>query len=300
MSDLDKTLVPPEDDVPTSPKPGAAGPSGTVVGDELESVPTRAMQALGPASSPRPADAGPSATVVADEAQSGPTRPMQALPPARRVPVVELVLFVALVLLGAGAWAVLNAEVEPAPQPAPISREAAQAVPSAVPPPPPVAPVARAPQKTVERPAPVVLPSKPPPPGTVKVFSEPSAHVFVDGKDFGKEPVTLKLPAGRNTLVLENPDLPLRRVVSIDVKPNSASEERFRFAKGWLRVAAPREAKVRVDGMPMPARELEVWEGNHRVDIVHADKAGTHESQVAVVKAGEITGVFFEPPRTRR
>ena len=310
MSEPDQTLVPPEDDVSTSPQPGAVAPSGTVVSGELDEGPTRAAQPPVPAhGEPSPPLLGMSETVVGDEVDAGPTRALPALPPAaesppppseeRGVPVVELVLSAMLVLVVAGAWVVMNADVEPAPEPAPISREAVEPVPAPAPPPPPP-PVVVAPPKTVERAGPVVLPSKPPPPGTVRVFSAPTAHVFVDGKDFGKEPVTLKLPAGRNTIVLENPDLALRRVVSIDVKPNAASEERFTFAKGWLRVAAPREAKLRVDGRPMPDREVEVWEGNHRVDIIHADKAGTHESQVAVVKAREITGVFFEPPRPKQ
>lgn len=288
MADPDQTLVTDDDDAPKAEAPSSAsssgvGPSGTMVGDDAGPLPPEATVA--------------SPLMDAPEAQAPVvTRPMPELSAARAPAyggaATAIALGVTLVLAAAGGYAIVNAELDP---PAKVERPRV----ATPPPPPPVVAASPAVEKRHERPVEVVLPSKPPPPGTVTISTSPETRVSVEGKSYGEAPVTVVLPAGRNTVVLENASLALKQVVTIEVKPNGRTEERFSFAKGWLRVAAPRGTKISVDGKAMtpPMNEVEVWEGHHRVDVVHADKEGTHESQIAVVRAGKIAGVFFEPPR---
>ncbi len=297
---------------PPLPPPPAAGPAATVLGDADPDTTSRRVPSLedvregAPQESTRlrPMLTGSTQPLEPVDTAAEPTRERVALhapqdpapehPPADPgMPWWAAALMGGIVLAGIGAWALVNVDAEP------VKTESRRPAP---PPPPQLTP--REPPKPVdtprERPPQVVMPSKPPPPGVVKVSSEPPARVIFDGHDYGPQPVTLKLPAGRNTLLLQNDELQLKRVVIIEVKPASEAEEHFTFSKGWLRVAAPRQAKLTLDGRPLKGdRPVEVWEGNHRVDIIHADKAATHDSQVAVVVAGQTTGIYFEPPRER-
>lgn len=295
------------------PPPRAASPAATALGDadpdttsrrvpSLEDPPDGAQQE---STRLRPMLTSVTQPLQPVEASVEPTRervglqvqqdPAPEHPPADPgVPWWAAALMGGIVLAGVGAWVLVNVDAEP------VKTESRRPPP---PPPPqltPKEPAKPADASRHERPPQLVMPSKPPPPGLVKVSSEPPARVIFDGRDFGPQPVTLKLPAGRNTVLLQNDELQLKRVVIIEVKPASEAEQHFTFSKGWLRVAAPRRAKLTLDGRPLKGdRPVEVWEGNHRVDIIHADKAATHDSQVAVVVAGQTTGIYFEPPRER-
>lgn len=132
--------------------------------------------------------------------------------------------------------------------------------------------------------------------GTVRIVTDPDANVFIDGRDLGVAPVLVTLPAGKNSVVLENKKLAFKRTVSVDVSANEQTAIRFAFSKGWLELDAPRGSAVTVDGKPVTGTQVQVWEGTHKVEVQHPDKHKTHELQTAEVKAGMTTSVHFEAP----
>jgi len=261
--------------------PPLSGPTGTLVPDDDEPLPPE--QGTVPQLAPEL-----TAEVASPGERSGDDR------------IVPLAVLALIAVAGVAMWVLLTGEEEPQPKPATVTQQ----------PPPPPRPPPPAPRVEPKKAAsagtpaeielPPALPSGPPPPGMVKFITNPDTHVVVDGHDFGRQPVIVKLPAGRNTVVLQNTALQLHRVVYVDVKPAEETEQRFTFGKGLLRVAAPPKARLTLDGRPMASREVEVWEGNHRVEIVHSDKLGTRDNQIAVVIAGQTTGIYFEPPPEAR
>ena len=139
-----------------------------------------------------------------------------------------------------------------------------------------------------------------PEPAQVRIVTKPDTVVFADNKPLGRQPLTVTLPAGRSTLVFQNDALALRRVVWVELAPGEKTTLQRTFGKGWLRVVAPPSSVVTVDGRRMTGSEIQAWEGLHRIDIVHADKAGSRESQTIELAAGQTAGVYFRPPADRR
>jgi serine/threonine protein kinase len=78
-----------------------------------------------------------------------------------------------------------------------------------------------------------VAPSTPAPlrgEGTLLIASTPWCNVRVDGVDRGPTPVSLKLPAGKHTLVLTNPEFKINRTVAVPIAPNETARKKFDFA----------------------------------------------------------------------
>jgi hypothetical protein len=132
--------------------------------------------------------------------------------------------------------------------------------------------------------------------GTVRIVTEPEASVSVDGRQLGTAPLQVELPAGRNTVVLENKKLALKRTVTVDVTADGQSQARFAFSRGWLQIDAPADARVSIDGRSASSSRMQVWEGTHRVEVTYADKKKTREVQSVEVGAGATIRAKFAPP----
>jgi hypothetical protein len=65
--------------------------------------------------------------------------------------------------------------------------------------------------------------------GTLVVASSPWVNVAVDGSDRGQTPVSLKLPAGKHTVVLTNPEFKINRSLSVLVLPNETVRKKLDF-----------------------------------------------------------------------
>ncbi|MBL8952373.1 MAG: PEGA domain-containing protein [Myxococcaceae bacterium] len=132
--------------------------------------------------------------------------------------------------------------------------------------------------------------------GTIRIVSDPEANASVDGRQLGVTPVLVTLPAGKNLVQLENVKLGFKRTVTVDVISNEQTAVRFAFSKGWLELDAPANAKVLVDGRPAGGKQVQVWEGAHKVEALFDDKKKTHTVRTAEVSAGMTTSVHFDAP----
>ncbi|HZS40032.1 MAG TPA: serine/threonine-protein kinase [Polyangia bacterium] len=79
--------------------------------------------------------------------------------------------------------------------------------------------------------APVETPVKLEGEGTLVVASNPWAQISVDGSDRGQTPVSLKLPAGKHTVVLTNPEFKINRSISVMVLPNETVRKKLDFTQ---------------------------------------------------------------------
>ncbi|HBQ12711.1 MAG TPA: hypothetical protein DEF51_16725, partial [Myxococcales bacterium] len=57
-------------------------------------------------------------------------------------------------------------------------------------------------------------------PGTLRVNTTPWSEVYVDGRRIGNTPqMNIRLPAGRHTITLVNPDFNIRERVTVTIAP---------------------------------------------------------------------------------
>jgi hypothetical protein len=132
--------------------------------------------------------------------------------------------------------------------------------------------------------------------GTVRIVTDPDTNIWIDGVDFGPQPKVVTLPAGRQQVLLRNDKLGFKRQVFVDVIPNEQTAQRFKFSMGYIDIDAPRGAKELVDGKVVQGPQVQVWEGTHRVEVIHTDKKHTRAMQAAEVTAGQTISVHFEAP----
>jgi hypothetical protein len=99
------------------------------------------------------------------------------------------------------------------------------------------APVA-APAQPAPKPEPVATPApKPEAPvklegeGTLVIASSPWCNVSVDGAAKGPTPISLKVQAGKHTVVLTNPEFKITRTLSVMVMPNETVRKKLDFAQ---------------------------------------------------------------------
>jgi hypothetical protein len=84
---------------------------------------------------------------------------------------------------------------------------------------------------------PPVEPAPPSPPaklegeGTLVVASSPWCNVSVDGQDRGPTPLSVKLPAGKHTLVLTNAEFKITRTLPVMILPNETLRKKLDFAQ---------------------------------------------------------------------
>jgi serine/threonine protein kinase len=87
------------------------------------------------------------------------------------------------------------------------------------------------------RPEPKRAEPKPEPPaklegeGTLVIASSPWCNVSIDGVSKGPTPVSAKLPAGKHTVVLTNPEFNINRTLPVMVMPNETVRKKLDFAQ---------------------------------------------------------------------
>ena len=65
--------------------------------------------------------------------------------------------------------------------------------------------------------------------GTLLLASSPWCNVKIDGVDKGPTPISVKLPAGKHTVVLSNPEFKINRSLPVMILPNETNRKRFDF-----------------------------------------------------------------------
>ncbi len=132
------------------------------------------------------------------------------------------------------------------------------------------------------------------PASVVRIETDPPCTVSYQGDDYGPQPVLITMPVGPNVITVENPEVGLKRQVTIKASDEERTFLRLEFVRGWVDVDAPAGAKVSIDGVPAKGRTITIWEGRHRVDVVFAN--GQKASKSADVVRGETTQLFFDAP----
>jgi hypothetical protein len=137
------------------------------------------------------------------------------------------------------------------------------------------------------------------PTGRVRIVTVPDTTVWVEGGTLGKQPLTVELPAGRNTLVFENAAVGLKALVRLDVAPGDNGTLKRTFGRALLRIDVPKGGRVVIDGRPAGGSgPFSVWEGLHTVEL---KEGGRRLVQSVEVGAGDMADVTFagEEPRQR-
>ena len=67
--------------------------------------------------------------------------------------------------------------------------------------------------------------------GTLVIASSPWVSVSIDGKDRGQTPLSLKLPAGKHTVQLSNPEFKITRSLNVLILPNETLRKKLDFAQ---------------------------------------------------------------------
>lgn len=132
------------------------------------------------------------------------------------------------------------------------------------------------------------------PASIVRIETEPTSSISWNGEDFGWQPALITMPVGQNLITVENKELNLKKTFTITAAETEKTFLRFEFAKGWLSVDRPQNAKVTVEGLKVTQRAILLWEGRHRVDCVFAN--GQKASKLADVVRGETAEIFFDDP----
>lgn len=132
------------------------------------------------------------------------------------------------------------------------------------------------------------------PASIVRIETEPMVSVSWNGDDFGWTPALITMPVGQNVITVENKEVGLKKSMTITASDEERTFLRYEFAKGWLSVDRPASAKVSVGGVAVQKREVLLWEGRHRVDVVFRN--GQKESKVVDVVRGTTAELFFDEP----
>ena len=88
----------------------------------------------------------------------------------------------------------------------------------------PLAPI-QSPDAKKEPTAPVKLEGE----GTLLLATSPWCNVRIDGVDKGPTPINVKLPAGKHTVVLTNPEFKINRSLPVMIMPNETNRKRYDF-----------------------------------------------------------------------
>jgi hypothetical protein len=67
--------------------------------------------------------------------------------------------------------------------------------------------------------------------GTLMLASSPWCNVSVDGVVKGATPLSLKLPAGKHTVVLTNSEFKINRTLPVTILPDETVRKRLDFAQ---------------------------------------------------------------------
>lgn len=139
--------------------------------------------------------------------------------------------------------------------------------------------------------------AKAPEVGKVVVVTSPASTVYYDGKSEGRTPVKLKLPVGKQTIVLRDLKNGISRSIEVDVKSGKPTEvlESFEFGMAKLRFPSGK-AKLAVDGVEWKGdlkRPLRLSTGTHALELTMQGRTDPLTASVTI-KAGETATVKFE------
>jgi hypothetical protein len=116
----------------------------------------------------------------------------------------------------------------------------------------------------------------------LEVTASEQGELFVDGKRAGRPPLQRPVAAGRREVRLLDANLGLDVSRTVEVRP-PRTELRIEVGKGRLTVRAPEGAEIAVDGRPVArgsVRDLEVWEGRHRIEVTLGSARDQHDFRV--------------------
>lgn len=243
--------------VPAAAPAGAAAAAPVVTTTAVVPVPAPAVGAEPPAALAAPASLPPAA-------------PAQ---PGRDRSRLVLAVAIAMAVLGFGGGLLFARggrapAPTPATAPAPVAAAPAQApvaeAPSPAPAPAP--PATPAPEARPAAAPPAAAPA-PPEAASISVSAEPPGEVYVDGKRVGRSPVTVPVSRGDHTVRLRSTyeGVDVRRRVTVR---GPGTPVRFALRRGALKVTAPQDAEVFVDGKRVGRGDVKVdlWEGSHLVE----------------------------------
>jgi serine/threonine protein kinase len=106
--------------------------------------------------------------------------------------------------------------------------------------------------------------------GLVTLGTEPTTEVYLGRRHLGRTPLSVRLPRGRHTLTLRNPQLGLRARRTLLVA-KSAVTARFAFYRGQVRFQLPPGRHVQIDGKLLgrtPLPPLHLFEGRYTVTVI--------------------------------
>jgi serine/threonine-protein kinase len=113
------------------------------------------------------------------------------------------------------------------------------------------------------------------------VASEPG-ELFIDGRRAGRPPLQRTVAAGRREIRLLEANLGLDVTRVVDVRTPRTSI-RIDVGKARLTVRAPELAEISLDGRVVArgsVRDLEIWEGRHRIEVTLGDARDRHDFRV--------------------
>ena len=283
-----------EDQIVAEPAPPAP-PRPDEGSDELR---TGQFELVAPPFPPPPPSVVAAADILGEAPPAAPARPFEArtpgaaapAPPAPPLPaatrpggrgrLLAAAAAVAAAGLAVGWWLSAPAE-HPEASPPPVP--AASPAPAPAPPKPepkPEAASAAAPERAVVQPPPAlpVAGGRP----VLEVTSTSPGDVWVDGRRAGRSPLSRPVRAGRHEVRLANRELGLDVVRSVEVRPPRTAL-RIEVGKGRLTVTAPDGAEIALDGRRVGTggvRDLEVWEGRHKLVVTLGPARDQHDFQV--------------------
>ncbi|WP_375773640.1 protein kinase [Archangium gephyra] len=231
------------------------------------SAPVIAPVVAPPVPSAPPPSAPPSASAEALAVAAPPAVPMAGPARPRRSP-APLVVAVGALLLVSAVGTVWSVRQKPPPVPEDMATDAGDdlrfdtpVLLEAAPQSPPDAGV-----RVAAAPA---APTVPPTP--VEILVNPDVTVSVDGKAFGRSPLTVPLAPGRHTLTFLDEARGLKTARMIDVRstPDTVTF-RIRLGMGSILVHAPSGSQVTLDGQALgtaPVSEKTMFEGEHHLRV---------------------------------
>jgi hypothetical protein len=122
-------------------------------------------------------------------------------------------------------------------------------------------------------------------PGEVTLSVHPAVDVIFEGEKLGRTPLTAKIPNGRQTLTLSNPDLGIHTTRGITVY--GKTQQNWTVEKGSVMISAPEGAVLMLDGKSVgtaPVQEIAAYEGTHKLQV---SMGKAKYSQPFTLKAGQ-------------
>jgi hypothetical protein len=111
--------------------------------------------------------------------------------------------------------------------------------------------------------------------------SEPG-ELFIDGRRAGRPPVERAVAPGRREVRLLEANLGLDVTRLVEVRPPRTSV-RIEVGRARLTVRAPPAAEIALDGRAVARgtiRDLEIWEGRHRLEVTLGEARDRHDFRV--------------------